>query len=451
MALTGRVSVGFDANMLDPDPTWTVLDTTDNLVARIEVRDGRQTEQDETETGTATIFLNDTAGLFDPNNVSSPYFGKLDGKPVAVALYNPVDLEWVPQWRGTIDDIITVLNPATNAGVSILANVQIECVDIFDYLAGAEMAPGVNGTIPVPDLISAGTIFYDNAEVNDRITALLADALLDPDMYVVFSGNVNVQESQYDSGDSFLAALRDAADAEFPGIANIYVDKLGRFVFHGRFARLDPDTVAAAAGAAWDFNRWKAGDGAAITGDADNAQIREFAFSRPRSRLINRAISYPGPPLNLGTPADEALIPMQLTEDLTSQGKYGIHARTDDNLIVDSHKTNADDGWQQSAKYALFWVTYYADPLARIDRIVFKSVRPDDPRAAATWGLLTGVSISDVVAVSVGYPDGTGIQGVDYYVEGRELTIEPLQPGFDMVTLALNISPAITDTEGIFA
>lgn len=434
--------------MLDPDPTWTVLDTLrDSLVALIEIRDGRQTEQDETETGTCTVYLNDRDGWFDPNNATGPYFGKLDGKPIAIALWNPVDEEWVPQWRGTIDDIQAALNPATRAGVSINANVRLECVDIFDYLARAEMQVGMAGDVPPAG--SEGTIFYEDGPVANpggapgRIEQILLDAGLDEDMFVVFSGNVNVLESKYDPGDEYLAALKDAADAEFPGIANIYVDKLGRFVFHGRFARLDPDTVAAGAGAAWDFNRWKAGDGAAITADPDCAQIREFSFARPRELLINSSISYPEDIL-------EADIPGQLSVDAVSIGKYGIHGRSDVNLIVKEHKTNADTGVQQCAKYAIFWTTYYASPLDRIESAVFKSLLPTDARAASTWALLTGVSISDILNVNVGYPGGTGIQDVDHYVEGRQLTIEPLNPDLDMVTLELNLSPAIADTDGIF-
>lgn len=436
--------------MLDPDPTWTVLDTLrDNFVARIEITDGRQSEQDETETGTCTVYLNDRDGWFDRHNASSPYYGKLDSKPIAIALYNPVTAEWVPQWRGTIDDVQAVLNPATQDGVSILANVRLECVDVFDYLARAEMQVGVSGNAPPAG--SEGIIFYDNAEVDDRIIQLLTDAGVDSTRYIVFSGNVNVLESKYDPGDEFLAALKEAADAEFPGIANQYVDKDGKYVFHGRFARLDPDTVwtgiagsDAARDAVWRFRRWKVGDGAAIQGDSDYAQIREFSNGAPRELIINSATSYPEDVI-------EADIPGQLVTDATSITQHGIHSRSDVNLIVASHKTNGDTGTQQCFKYATFWITYYAQPLDRVERCVVQSVHPTDSRATTTWAFLTGVSISDIVKVKVGYPGGTGFAGIDHYVEGRQLTIEPAQPTFDMVTLELNLSPAISDSSGIFA
>ena len=37
-----------------------------------------------------------------------------------------------------------------------------------------------------------------------------------------------------------LDAIQTAADAEFPGVANVYVDRLGRLCVHGRLAKFDP-------------------------------------------------------------------------------------------------------------------------------------------------------------------------------------------------------------------
>jgi len=448
------VSIGFADDELTPndDVAWTVIDDVVR-VAQIEIHDGRQTEFDETETGSATIAIHDRTGDFDPNNVGSPYFGQLDSRPIAVALWNPVDLEWVPQWRGTIDDLQYVIEPVIGPdGKPILANVQIECVDIFDYLGTAEMAPldglgGGDGDTPPPDS-DVGLIFYEDANVDDRINALLTDARIPTAslaMRVVFSGNVKVLESKYDTGDTFLSALREAADAEFPGLAALYVDSLGRVVFHGRQARLDPFGVAADAGGSWDFTRWKAGDGPAVQADSTRAQIREFAYARSRSRRINRATCYPEFTADVDIPGQ--------TVDVSAGGP--IYSRSDTDLINDGHQANgapaaSDTGLDDTLKIATFWTTYYSEALTRIERVTFKSVRPTDPRAAATWGLLTGASISDQLNVSVGYPGGTGIQDTNYYIEGRDMTITPLDPDFDMVELTLNVSPAIVDTEGIF-
>lgn len=436
------MSVAFDADMLDADPTWTVIDTL-TKVAQIQVRDGRQSELDQTEAGTCTVFLHDTTGLFDPNNASSPYFGKLDGKPVAVAVYDPVSEEWVPQWRGFIDDWRYRIEPVIGPdGKPILANIKLECVDMFDYLARAEMAPGVDGknTAGVDGAVDAdvsdGAVQYSAQSVKERIEDILEDAGVPDGLSVVFTGNVNVQRTIYDLDDSYLSALRDAADAEFPTVANCYVDKLGRFVFHGRLARFDPEaTAAGATPGAWVFTRWKAGDGTAVQADSENAQIREFTYARSRSSIINKATCYPE-----GT--DEADVPGQVVVDSASIGSYGIHAWSAENLIVDEGTTTGNDALTECLLFAAYQVANLAQPLNRVETITFKTLRPDDPRAAATWPFLTGVSISDVVTVSVGYPGGTGVQATDYYVEGREMTVTPLQPGFDMVVLSLNLSPA---------
>ena len=57
--------------------------------------------------------------------------------------------------------------------------------------------------------------------------------------------------NQAEAAAKLMVAIRDACDAEFPGIANVYVDKLGRVCAHGRFARFDP--VGVSFGTDWNF------------------------------------------------------------------------------------------------------------------------------------------------------------------------------------------------------
>ena len=110
----GRVLVAFDDGPLEPSPTWTRLDDTDNLIAGFDISRGRQTLADQTDTGTASVYVNDTDGLFDPNNTGSPYFGVLDGKQIMLQIRNPVSGLWVTQYRGTIDGYGYDINPATD-------------------------------------------------------------------------------------------------------------------------------------------------------------------------------------------------------------------------------------------------------------------------------------------------------------------------------------------------
>lgn len=430
--------------MLDASPTWDRFDDLrSNFVSRIEIHDGRQTERDLTETSTATVYFNDRDGVFDGAALDD-----VAARPIAFSVWDPVDGVWVQQGRMTVHDVQRTLNPATKDGVSILSNVQLECVGVFEYLARAEMVPGIHGDLPLPPGVSAATIFYEDGDIQTRLTQLLTDAGLDPDMFVLFTGHVNCQERQYDIGDQFLPACREAADAEMPALANFLEDKLGRVCFRGRDAALDPDTVAAGASAgAWDFNRWKAGDGAAIVADPGNvAQIREFSYAYPLDRLVNQAICYP-------RNASRAAIPAtQVKRDTGSIDRYGISPRSDTDLINDGDFTNGDTALEACARIADFWKTYYAQPFDRIERISFKTVRPNDARAVATWGVLTGASIGDIVNVNVGYPGGAGVQDDDELVQGRDMVITPLGTDeYDLIELSLNLSPFVEDTEGIFA
>lgn len=442
----GRVCIAFDDGPLVADPTWTRIDDVDNLVAGIEISTGRQTEFDQTNTGSAVIRINDTDGLFDPVNVASPYFGLLDGKQIAISLWDPVQEEWFIRFRGIIDDWGYNLNPATVGGISIASNVEIQCVDIFDYLGGFELLPGVHGSAPPAS--SEGCVFYEDGEVNTRITEILTDAGIDPDMYVVFSGNVDVIETLYDPGDTAIVALRDAADAESAGLmANIYVDRRGRFVFHGRFARLDPEGVIVDGPVStdtWDFKTWNVGDGYAISNDpmTEWAQLRPpFTFRRPRSRIINAALYYPRQ--NLGAPLLETDIPDLVYQDGTSIAAYGVHSNSQSDLIIKEHKTNGNTAKDECLLFAEYAVENNKNPLSRIEQLTVKALPPNDPRAAGTWRMLSRCDISDRVYVQAAYPSGSE-GGLTGFIEGWTQSIRPLNPTHDMVELTLNVSPPPT-------
>jgi hypothetical protein len=134
---------------------------------------------------------------------------------------------------------------------------------------------------PCPSGFEDGVYYAETAgTVDDRIIEILTDVGIDSTRYLVASGNVSAKAVKYDPDESALQALRDAADAEFPFIANIYCDRHGDFAFRGRYSRFDPDDVAAEPGSTWDFTRWAVGDGAAIIADPTRAQIRSFGFGR---------------------------------------------------------------------------------------------------------------------------------------------------------------------------
>ena len=444
---TGRVCIAFSDGPLAASPTWTRIDDDHpSLVAGITIRRGRQTEFDQTETSTATVLLNDRWGIFDPNNSSSPYYDEIDGKQISLNLFNPVTSTWVEQFRGIIDDYGYTFNPA-----GVVANIEMSCVGVFEYLAGVEMLPGSFGQTPPSG--SEGTVFYEDGDVQTRITELCADAGLASARYVIFTGNVDVQETHYDPGDSILVAMRDAADAEFPGIANLYEDKSGRVCFHGRFARFDPEGVEAA-GANWVFQDWQCGDGTAIGADPTLAQIRPpLRWSRSRRMIYNAAIAYPRHPIRGtgGGTFGETSIPGQISIDSASIAAYGYRSWSARDLITLAGTTTGLDAGPECKLFADFYVANYALPRTRVEALSFKSLHPDDDRAAATWALICGVDISDRITLSHDYPGSLIPYFESMFVEGSEMTIRPLNPTYDLVELSVNVSPAAYYTTDVFS
>jgi hypothetical protein len=315
------------------------------------------------------------------------------------------------------------------------------------------MIVGTFGDLPLPGSMS-GVVFYEDGPVatgtndpNDggRIEHLLYDAGLATSMYVAFSGNVDVNETLYDPPDTIMAALRQAADAEFPGIANVYEDRFGRVVFHGRLARFDPDgTAAGAATGAWDFTRWSA----ATREDVGTgvAQIREFAHNIPSDRIVNSYLAWPMEDEN-GVTFDQDNIVSLVRQDTVSQTAHGFCGIEKGYLIIKQHKTNGNTGADECGLIGDFYIANYADPIKNIQRITFKTIRPGDARAAAVWALMSRVDVSDIVNVTV---DESGIAGEDYYVEGIDFSCRPAASSdkWDMVTVSLNLSPYAYFTDG---
>jgi len=119
-------------------------------------------------------------------------------------------------------------------------------------------------------------------------------------------------------------------------------------------------------------------------------------------------------------------------------------------LLVYQGTTTGNNNLQETALYGLYHLRNYADPRTRVDQITFKSLRPDDSRAAATWDLMTTVDISDVVELTVTNPGGGGFSSEPFYVEGISYEVGPLTPDYQDVTLTLDVSPAAYFLEDVF-
>ncbi len=442
---SGRVLIALDDDRLDWTPTWTRVDNVqNNLVSGFDISRGKQTEEDQTDTSTAVVYLNDRWGYFDPNNGSSVFDGYL-GKQIMLQVYDPVAAEWVQQARMWIDHVDFDHNPATKNGKSILSNVQLNCIDLFGLLSRLRMdVAEVTGTRVfgnAPPVDSEGIVFYedsspgDGSGFDDRLTQIADDCGLTPDWYVFFTGNIDLLEGVYDVGDSPILAMQQVVDAEMPGAGNLLTDKQGRLCGRGREARFDPDGVSAGASVgAWNFRRFKAGDGAAITLDPDRAQIRPpLGWSYSEDKVRNVGYAYP-------KDLDENLKPGQV---FVVPGVDPIDRRvwTAENLLVKAGTTTGNTGAEEAKAYGEFWATVLSVPAVRVEALTFKSIGVTHPQAEATWDLILNADISDIIDLEHGYAGGVGVSA-EYFVEGSDMTVRPLNPTMDMVTVTFNVSPA---------
>lgn len=432
----GRVLIAPNDGPTVREPTWMRLDDDPNFVTGYDYNRGKQTEDDTTDESTATVYFNDTEGILDPYNPLSDLYGALDGIQIMLQLKNPISGLWVPQYRGHIDNIRHDLHPS-----QVVTNVQFECTDMFSYLEGIRLLPGLFGDPGG----APGVVFYDNTDWHTHMTQLLDSAFTDVEWYRVFTGNIDTQAMYYNPDDSLLTAIRDAVDAEWPGLANVYTDKTGRVCAHGRRARFDPD--ATKIGTDWEFTRWRAGDKDAIIADGPRAQIRpSFRWSRDRKRIVNAAMCWP---MHMEV-ADRV---NQIAVDGTSKDRYGYRPWSAPDLLVEAGTTTGLTAAQECRLYADSRILNYKDPQTRVDDLTFRSIHPDDSRAEATWDLICKADISDIVEILVGYPGGAGMDE-PFFIEGMNMEVRPLWPGdgIDDVTLNLEVSSSryYNDDTGLF-
>jgi hypothetical protein len=435
----GRVLVAFDNPTLVWSPSWTRLDATPNLVTSYTIDRGRQFEMDRTDTGRAVVEIADVDGSLDPD--SGLYAGKLEPlRQIMLGRHNPITGTWHTRFRGFIEDYDYVFDPSQKVN-----RLTISCVDIFEILAAIEMQPGEFGD---PPIAGADVYFARADQVYLRILQVLGDAGIPSNFHEIFSGNVKLYATSYSYGENVLTVIQDCADAEFPGVSNVYTDRTGRLVFHGRLAKFTPDTIASGAGSAlWDYHEWDAADSA-----GSGAHVREFAYNRSLAKIINWASATPvysnAKDSVAGVPPADApgfdLTPdevkHQLVKDAGSIGKYGIRSWSVQNL--QTRQSNLDDvnALVETKRFAQYYVENYKNVHNRVSALGFRSMHPTWPRAAETWDMLSKIDIADSVNVSVGGAGSSGLSD-SYFVEGIHETVQRLVPDMDDVTLTLDLSP----------
>jgi hypothetical protein len=441
----GRIFIAFDSGTLVWAAAWTRIDSYPSLVASYTIDRGRQYELDKTDTGRAIIQINDTNGVLDPTNPAGPYYGKLEPLlQVMIGRQHPFTGDWHTRFRGFIEDYDYSFDPSQQVN-----RLTITCVDIFEILNAIELQPGQFGTPAEATAEEGDQVVFKADSMHARILAVLgsANANIPDEFYTgtVFTGNVTVKRTVYAPGESVLAVVQEAADAEFPGVSNVYTDCQGRLSVHGRLAKFDP--ASASFGSAWTFNEWDAGDAAALATVPGAARIRRFGYNRGLAKVINIAAATP---FRAGVGLTTSEANGQVVKDTVSIGKYGYRSWSADNLITDTGQLNGNNDLQETKLFAQYYVDNYANPKPRVTEIQFRAMTAEGAvigeGARNTWDLLSSIDIADSVTIYVGSPGGGGFptptSGENvFYVEGIHEEVRPLQADYDDVTLSLDLSP----------
>jgi hypothetical protein len=436
--ISGRVQLAFTDDALVWEPTWTSLDTTDSLVASYTIDRGRVYELDQTDGGRATVDILDRDGLLDPTNPDGPHYGLIEPLiQCRLRSWNPVTATMQPRFRGWVSDWTYDFDPSQQVN-----RLTLELTDLFEILGAIDMIPVLDFDTPgehfglIPPEDSAGQIYYPEQNMDDRVEMILSDAGIPEEFAVVFSGNVKLKPTVYSPGETPLAAIQEAVDAEFPGVSNAYTDRQGRLAVHGRLAKFDPAGVlAGATPGSWDWHHWQAGDLAAVQADLGSvAQLRQFGFNRGVSKIINSALATPDG-------IDDADVPGQVVRDTTSIARYGTRSWSAQTLITKTGLLDGSTALEETKRFATYYVDNYAQPRNRVDGIGFRTIRPDNPGGHITWQLLTEIDVSDQIDITVGSPGGGGFTTDPYYVEGVHETVQPLNADYDDITLTLDLSP----------
>lgn len=394
------------------------------IVSGWSFRRGRNYELNKNSPGTATVTLIDTTGELDPTN---PAYAFDPGTPAAIALHNPVTSTDHTVFRGNISRLTYQLYPNERYAVATL-----ELVDGLDRLARTEMYGGTGFTLdwgdPVfPALAQEGDVYFvADLQVAHRINRILDQAEWPVGLREVFSGNVRMQDTVYAYRTPALNGLLDAADAEFPGVANFYCQKDGRATFHGRLARFNPDD------AQYHISKWRCGDTAAVTADSTRALIFGLDYDVDVEKVINNATATPKGIAN-------SAINAQRVENAASIAAYGSRSISFDNLLTQYDYFDAATANAATKKFATYYVSNYKDPRPRVNRVTFKRLDPSHANAQRVWALMCGVDISDIIRLKTTHQGGGFDE--DFYVEGIQASASPLSDDFDNVQFDLDVSP----------
>jgi hypothetical protein len=370
----------------DPNVPGLQFDGSAHNVTGWKIDRGRTYELDKTQAGTAELDLFDTSGIFDPTNSASPLAGLIGPmQQTKIGVQNP--------WTGAYTDLFTGFLESWKWSMTsdeTLMMIAMGLVDGFEPLTRAEIPPGSNGT----------TIFAATSDVQTRIDALLDIAAWPTatGWRNVNTGNVFVQRTVYNPQTSVLSAIQDAGDSDFPGVANFFMRKGGAAAFLGRYPRFKPELFPQ------DVQFWTCGDKGAVSAFG-GAAIKNIEWELDNKNLINAALALP-----FGINQND--IAAQLVFDAPSIAQFGVRTKSLPDLLVDGQPMStfqpALDANAVCLAYAQYYVSNYSQPVIRISTLEFEVVLGTLDTPAATWDLVLGVEIGDILTIYTSNPGGGG-------------------------------------------
>lgn len=391
----------------------------------------------------------DMDGSYDPTNTASPLYGQLDPmSQAAIALTNPVDSSVSTLFQGYISNLSYDLDVSMK-----FATVTIDLVDAFDLFARMGMfGPRFGDAVGLPigmEGYASADIYYEGAggqygDASDhwgpgantyhigRIHRILNQAGWPSGKRQIFSGNVALQGVVYDRGTTVLEALHDCADAEFPGVANLFMSKDGRVIFHGRYARFNPSNYAT-----YGIRSWYVGDLSYSSAfPSFYAPISGLKYDKGADNIINSVLSLP-------QGVSESDAPGQIYEDSASITTYGLHSEGfSDLLVYKGEKIPRNDMLEEARQFAKYYVDNYKFPRNRVSQVEFKVKDPSHPSALVLWNLICGVEISDVIYLYTNHTSSGGF-AEGFFVEGIHYDVVPMKKNYPEVKLTLDLSPVV--------
>lgn len=393
-------------------------------VFRWETHRGRQTEFDRIEAGTGSISVANRDGLFDPLNFDSVYAAPgnlLPLRQVKISVNTPAHVD-------TFHDIFTGYvedwGEFTRRGPRD-ATCTVQIVDGFELLNNAQVIPvknSANGGYPAPE-----------ERANTRIHAALTHARW-PNTRArrqIATGNVALQAITYPIGSSMLQVIQDAADAEFPGLANFYMDRSGRAVFRGRNFRFNPLSSS------WTrpAKLWTFGDSGAIdhydtpsfpqydTINHPFLPMANLTYVLNKERLYNYVQITPatGERASGGTYFQNKNFFQQLVKDDASVAHYGKRDLTISGLLVAAGDGPPIQGpGQECKRFGIYYLNNYSIPRVRATQLEVHSKFEDD----RLWNFLVNVELNDIVELYTYHPGGGGFFGEQFFVDGIHNVVE---------------------------